>query len=45
MCDIPNDIAMDGNGGETPPMDTLEIEKMDALQLEPSIEEAVQHCC
>ena len=42
MCDIPNDIAMDGNAGETPPMDTLEAEKVDALQSEPSVEEAVQ---
>ena len=42
MCDIPNDIAMDGNTGETPPMDTLEAEKVDALQSEPSVEEAVQ---
>ena len=35
MCDIPNDIAMDGNTGETPA-------KVDALQSEPSVEEAVQ---
>ena len=42
MCDIPNDIAMDGNTGETPAMDALEAEKVDALQSEPSVEEAVQ---
>ena len=42
MCDIPNDIAMDGNTAETPAMDTLEAEKVDALQSEPSVEEAVQ---
>ena len=42
MCDIPNDIAMDGNAGETPAMDTLEAEKVEALQPEPSIEEAAQ---
>ena len=42
MCDIPNDIAMDGNTGETPAMDTLEAEKVVALQSEPSVEEAVQ---
>ena len=42
MCDIPNDIAMDGNAAETPAMDTREAEKVDALQPEPSIEEAVQ---
>ena len=41
MCDIPNDIAMDGNTGETPAMDTLKVEKMVALQSEPSVEEAV----
>ena len=33
---------MDGNAGETPAMDTVEAEKVDALQPEPSIEEAVQ---
>ena len=37
MCDIPNDIAMDGTTGETRPMDTLEAEKVDALQPEPSV--------
>ena len=42
MCDIPNDIAMDGNTAETPAMGTLEAEKVDALQSEPSVEEAVQ---
>ena len=42
MCDIPNDITMDGNAGETPAMDTLEAEKVDAPQLKPSIEEGVQ---
>ena len=42
MCDIPNDLAMDRNTAETPAMDTLEAEKVDALQSEPSIEEAVQ---
>ena len=33
---------MDGNAGETPRMDTMEAEKVDALQSEPSVEEAVQ---
>ena len=33
MCDIPNDIAMDGNLGEPPAVDTREAEKVDALQL------------
>ena len=42
MCDIPNDIAMDGNLAKTPAMDTKEAEKMDALQPEPSMGEAVQ---
>ena len=42
MCHIPNDMAMDGNAGETPAMETLQVEKVDALQPEPSIEEAVQ---
>ena len=42
MCDIPNDVAMDGNTAETPAMDTLEAEKVDALQSEASLEEAVQ---
>ena len=42
MCDILNDIAMDGNAGETSAMDTLEAEKVDTLQPEPSIEVAVQ---
>ena len=42
MCDIPSDIAMDGNTGETPAMDTLQAEKVDALQSELSAEEAVQ---
>ena len=42
MCDVPNDIAMDGNAGETPAMDTLEAERVDALQPEPSIDKAVQ---
>ena len=42
MCDIPNDVAMDGNTAETPAMDTLEAEKVDALQSQPSVEEAVQ---
>ena len=42
MCDIPNDIAMDGSTVQTPAMDTLEAEKVDALQSEPSAEEAVQ---
>ena len=32
MCDIPNDVAMDGNTAETPAMDTLEAEKVDALK-------------
>ena len=39
---MPNDIAMDGNTAETPAMDTLEVEKVDAVQSEPSAEEAVQ---
>ena len=42
MCDIPNEVAMDGNTAETPAMDTLEAEKVDALQSEPSLEDAVQ---
>ena len=42
MCDIPNEVAMDGNTAEIPAMDTLEAEKVDALQSEPSIEDAVQ---
>ena len=42
MCDIPNDIAMDGNTCETPAMDALEAEKVGALQPEAPIEEAVQ---
>ena len=42
MCDIPNAIAMDGNLANTPRMDTREAEKVDALQLEPSMGEAVQ---
>ena len=42
MCDIPNDIAMDANTGETPAMDRLQAEKVDALQSEPSVEEAVK---
>ena len=42
MCDIPNNIAMDVNAGKTPVMDTLEAEKLEALQPEPSIEEAVE---
>ena len=42
MYGIPNDIAMDGNTGETPAIDTLEAEKVDALQSEPSVEEASQ---
>ena len=33
---------MGGNAGETPSMDTLQAEKVDALQSEPSIEEVVQ---
>ena len=41
MCDIPNEVAMDGNTAETPAMDTLEGGKVDALQSEPSIEDAV----
>ena len=42
MCDVPNDIAMDSTAGETPAMDTMEAEKVDAPQSEPSVEEAVQ---
>ena len=42
MCDIPNDNAMAGNTAETPAMETLEAEKVDALQPEPSVEETVQ---
>ena len=42
MCDIPNDIAMDGNVGKTPAMDTLEGKKGGALQPEPSLEEDVR---
>ena len=42
MCDIPNDIAMDGNTAETPAMDTPEAEKVDALQSQPSVEEGIQ---
>ena len=38
---IPNSIAMGGHPGETPPIDTLEAAKVDALQPEPSVEEAV----
>ena len=41
MCDIPNDIAMDDHTVETPPIDTLQAEKVDAMQSEPSIGEAV----
>ena len=41
MCDIPNNIAINGNVGETPAIDTLEAEKVDALQPEPSTGEAV----
>ena len=33
---------MDGKVGETPQMDTLEAEKVDALQPECSVEEALQ---
>ena len=33
---------MHGNIDQTPAMDTLEAEKVDALQSEPSVEEAVQ---
>ena len=40
MCDIPNEVAMDANTAEIPAMDTLEAEKVDALQSEPSIEDA-----
>ena len=42
MGDIPNDITMDGNLGETPAIDTREAEKVDALQLGPYMGEAVQ---
>ena len=42
MCDIRNDIDIDGNIGETPAMDTLEAEKVHALQSKRSVEEAVQ---
>ena len=42
MYDILNDIAMDGNPGETQAMHTLEAEKVDVVQPEPSMEEAVQ---
>ena len=41
MCDTPNDIAIDGNLGETPAIDTREAEKVDALQPKPSMGEAV----
>ena len=39
---MPNDIAMDGNPGETPATDTQEAQKVDSLQPEPSMREAVQ---
>ena len=42
MCDLPSDIAMDGNLGETTAMDTHEAEKVHALHPEPSMGEAVQ---
>ena len=42
MCRIPNNIAMDGNAGYTSGMDTLETEKVDALQPQPSLQEAAQ---
>ena len=42
MCDIANDIAMNGNLGETPAMDTREAEKVDALQPELSMGEAAK---
>ena len=42
MSDIPNEVAMDGNTAETQAMDTLVAEKVDALQSESSIEDAVQ---
>ena len=42
MCDIPNDVAMDGNTAETAAMDTRVAEKVDALHSEPSVEELVQ---
>ena len=41
MCDIPKDIAIDGNSGETLALHTLAAKKMDALHSEPSVEEAV----
>ena len=42
MCDIPKDIAMDGNPGESLGMDAQEAEKVGALQQEPSMGKAVQ---
>ena len=42
MCSLPNNITMAGNASETRAMDTLEAEKVHALQPEPSMEEAVK---